>query len=219
MKVCGVNSQWVKDLVIKRASEIFQPHITDKLEEIIQPWYLGCDSATPTSTYEPKTILFNHRWGVYTGAEWFFEAMDELWETRKDFQVWTSLKEMNKPYAKYIGHADRDVYMNQMSKAHFGVGTFQGYSAWSMSATDGLSRGVPYLLPNDFCYPEMVGDEYPLLYNGKGEFKDMVVKLLDGDIERPDVTHIAESLLWEHQLKSWKVEENFVDNARKTFDK
>jgi hypothetical protein len=47
----------------------------------------------------------------------------------------------------------------------------------------------------------------------------MVVKLLDGEIERPDITHIAQSLLWESQLKSWKIEENFVNNARITFDK
>jgi hypothetical protein len=45
----------------------------------------------------------------------------------------------------------------------------------------------------------------------------MVVKLLDGEIERPDVTHIAESLLWEHQLKSWKIEENFINNLRTEF--
>ena len=218
MKVCGVNSQWVKDLVIKRASETFQPYITDKLEEIIQPWYLGCDSATPTGEYDDKTIVFNHREGVYTGSEWFFETMDELWKERQDFKVYTSLKDMGKPYTKYIGHSDRDVYLNQLSKAHFGVGTFQGYSAWSMSATDGLSRGVPYLLPNDFCYSEMVDDDYPLLYNSKDEFKEMVVKLLDGEIKRPDVTHIAEALLWENQLKSWNIEENFVNMARKSFD-
>ena len=107
--------------------------------------------------------------------------------------------------------------MDQLAEAHFGVGTFQGYSAWSMSATDGLSRGVPYLLPNDFCYPEMVGNDYPLLYNGKQEFKEMVIKLLDGEIERPDVTHIAQSLLWESQLKSWKIEENFIGNLRTEF--
>jgi hypothetical protein len=126
---------------------------------------------------------------------------------------------MGKPYTKYIGAADRKVYLNQLSKAHFGVGTFQGYSAWSMSTTDGFSVGVPYLLPNGFCYPEMVGDDYPLLYNGKKEFKEMVIKLLDGDIERPDVTHLAQALLWESQIeKYWNVEKNFINTARKEFN-
>ena len=217
MEVCGVNSNYQKQVILKNAAKDFNPHIVEKLDEIIQPWYLGCDSATPSNGYDDKTIVFNHRAGSYTGSKWFFETMDELWKERQDFKVYTTLNEMDKPYTKYIGHADRGVYLNQLSKAHFGVGTFQGYSAWSMSTTDGLSRGVPYLLPNDFCYSEMVGDDYPLLYNSKSEFKEMVIKLLDGEIKRPDVTHIAESLLWESQLKTWDIEKNFIGNLRTEF--
>jgi len=219
MEVCGVNSNYQKDVILKNAALDFKPHIVEKLDKIIQPWYLGCDTATPSNGYDDKTIVFNHREGVYTGSKWFFETMDELWKERQDFKVYTTLKEMGKPYTKYIGAADRKVYLNQLSKAHFGVGTFQGYSAWSMSTTDGFSVGVPYLLPNDFCYPEMVGDDYPLLYNGKKEFKEMVIKLLDGDIPRPDVTHLAQSLLWESQIeKYWNVEENFIGNLRTKFN-
>ena len=81
MKVCGVNSQWVKDLVLNRAAEDFQPHIIEKLDKIIQPWYLGTDEFVPTKEYKKKTIVFNHRAGVYTGSEWFFETMDELFKT------------------------------------------------------------------------------------------------------------------------------------------
>lgn len=219
MEVCGVNSEYQKSVILKNAALDFQPHIIEKLDKIIQPWYLGCDTATPSNGYDDKTIVFNHREGVYTGSKWFFETMDELWKERQDFKVYTTLKEMGKPYTKYIGAADRKVYLNQLSKAHFGVGTFQGYSAWSMSTTDGFSVGVPYLLPNNFCYPEMVGGDYPLLYNGKKEFKEMVIKLLDGDIERPDVTHLAQSLLWESQIeKYWNVEKNFINTARKEFN-
>jgi len=219
MEVCGVNSNYQKSVILKNAAKDFQPHIVEKLDKIIQPWYLGCDSATPSNGYDDKTIVFNHREGVYTGSKWFWETMDELWKERQDFKVYTTLKEMGKSYTKYIGAADRKVYLNQLSKAHFGVGTFQGYSAWSMSTTDGFSVGVPYLLPNDFCYPEMVGNDYPLLYNGKKEFKEMVIKLLDGDIKRPDVTHLAQSLLWESQIeKYWNVDKNFINTARKEFN-
>ena len=41
-------------------------------------------------------------------------------------------------------------------------GTFQKYSAWSISTTDGLSVGVPYIFSDKLCYPEMVGKDYPL---------------------------------------------------------
>jgi hypothetical protein len=218
MEVCGVNSQWVKDLILQRASEDFQPHIIEKLDRIIQPWYLGCDSVQKSDGYDEKTIVFNHREGVYTGSKWFFDMMDSLWKTRRDFKVYTTLKDMGRPYTHYIGNADRSVYLNQLSKAHFGVGAFKGYSAWSMSVTDGLSVGVPYVLPKGFCYPEMVGRDYSLLYNDSEEFMRLVNGLLDGDIVRPDVQDIAEKLLWKNQLKSWNIQENFINTARKSFN-
>jgi hypothetical protein len=47
----------------------------------------------------------------------------------------------------------------------------------------------------------------------------MVIKLLDGDIPRPDVTHLAQALLWESQIeKYWNVEKNFIGNLRKEFN-
>jgi len=64
---------------------------------------------------------------------------------------------------------------------YLGVGTFQKYSAWSISTTDSLSMGVPYILPNKLCYPEMVGKEYPLLYSGKDEFLQKINGALDDD--------------------------------------
>jgi len=64
---------------------------------------------------------------------------------------------------------------------HVGVGTFQKYSAWSISTTDSLSMGVPYILPNKLCYPEMVGKDYPLLYEGRDGFLHKLNGALDDD--------------------------------------
>jgi hypothetical protein len=204
METCGVNSQWVKDLVIKRASEYFNQETLNKLDKIIQPWYLGCDE-WKEGTVEPKTILFNHRSDPYTGAEWFFEEMDKLWETRQDFRVLTSIASVDKPYVKSIRHPDRGIYMDNIGSADIGVGCFQKYSAWSMSATDGLSRNVPYILPRGLCYEEMVGDDYPLFYSGKKEFVSLITDYLDGNVERPNTKDIAEKLYWKNSLNNWKI--------------
>ena len=205
MKVCGVNSQWVKNLVIKRASEFLNQQTIDKLEQIIQPWYLGCDTFVEGNV-RPKTILFNHRADGYTGAEWFFEEMDKLWEQRQDFKVLTSIASVVKPYTESIRHPNREHYLNNVGSADIGVGCFTKYSAWSMSTTDGLSRGVPYILPKELCYEEMVGEDYPLLYKGKKEFVKMITDYLDGKIERPNTKPIAEKLYWKNQLKNWKID-------------
>ena len=44
METCGVNSQWLKDEVIKQANKYFNQSVLDKLENIIQPHQLGVDS-------------------------------------------------------------------------------------------------------------------------------------------------------------------------------
>ena len=107
--------------------------------------------------------------------------MDELYKQRQDFTVYTTLADLDRPYAKRVKISDRDEYLDFIRSMHVGVGTFQKYSAWSISTTDSLSMGVPYILPNKLCYPEMVGKDYPLLYEGRDEFLQRLNGALDDD--------------------------------------
>ena len=182
MEECGVNSIWLKELVLEKAKKYYNDDIISKLDKIIQPHYLGIDKINnveiPT---KKKTIIFNHRDNYYTGWSWFIEMMDTLYKQRQDFTVYTTLADLDKPYAKRVKISDRDEYLDFIRSMHVGGGTFQKYSAWSISTTDSLSMGVPYILPNKLCYPEMVGKEYPLLYNGKDEFLQKINGALDDD--------------------------------------
>ena len=178
MEECGVNSIWLKDFVIEKSKELLSDKQVNKLQDIIQPHYLGIDDVSPDHDYEPKTILFNHRDNDYTGYSWFVEQMDKLYEKRQDFKVFTTLTNLDRPYAERVRLSDRKEYLNFVRKIHMGVGCFKTYSAWSISTTDGLSQGVPYVLPNKLCYPEMVGKDYPLLYEEK-DFLSTIENMLD----------------------------------------
>jgi hypothetical protein len=49
-----------------------------------------------------------------------------------------------------------------------------------MSTMDGLSVGVPYVLPAGLCYPEMVGADWPLTHDGSdADFLRVVEDALD----------------------------------------
>ena len=182
MEECGVNSIWLKELVLEKAKEWYNKETISKLDEIIQPHYLGIDKINNVEVpTKKKTIIFNHRDNYYTGWTWFIDRMDELYKQRQDFTVYTTLADLDRPYAKRVKISDRDEYLDFIRSMHVGVGTFQKYSAWSISTTDSLSMGVPYILPNKLCYPEMVGKDYPLLYNGKDEFLQKVNGALDDD--------------------------------------
>jgi len=207
MDECGVNTKWLKDLIIEKSKLVYKKDITDRLEKIIQPHYLGVDDISTGHKHKPKTILFNHRDNEYTGYTWFVKRMDELWEKRQDFKVYTTLTDLDRPYAERVKLHSRDDYLNFVRSMHMGVGCFQKYSAWSISTTDGLSQGVPYVLPNGMCYPEMVGDEYPLLYNGANEFKSVIEGMLDNPYLRDTANAYLEPKLegfrWSERVLQW----------------
>jgi len=204
----GVNSMWLKNLVLEKAAWYFSSNIISELERKIQPHYLGIDSIDfSEEDFNEKTILFNSRDDSYTGFGWFIEEMDKLWKKRQDFKVITTIANIKRPYLGKIQYPSRQSYLDIIRKIHLHVGCFEGYSAWSIATTDALSRGVPSLLPNNFCYPEMLGADYPLLYNGRKEFMDKLVDFLDTPTRRQEmrtiIKPIMEDFLWEKRVPTW----------------
>lgn len=211
MEVCGVNSLWVKKKVLERASEIFNEDVIKKLENIIQPWYLGSDDWVKNDgRNDVPTFVFNHRINEYTGGEWFFDTMDKMWNKGYRFKVFTTNSKINKPYAENVRAVDRETYLSNISKAHWGIGAFNKYSAWSLSVVDGLSADVPYLLPKGLCYEEMVGDTYPYLYNDRKELESWIESILLGEFqikhEPYQLNSICTKLDWSKVLEGWEVE-------------
>ena len=209
MDECGVNTEWLKELVLDKAKCVYHPRVISELDDIIQPHYLGVDDISTGHNYKPKTILFNHRDNEYTGYTWFVKQMDELYKKRQDFKVYTTLTDLDRPYAERVKLHGRDDYLNFVRSMHMGVGCFQKYSAWSISTTDGLSQGVPYILPDKMCYPEMVGEQYPLLYksNNATSFKDTIENMLDNPTVRDEANKYLEPKLkgfrWSERVLKW----------------
>ena len=199
----GVNSEWLKKLVIERAAEHFNQNVCKELDRIIQPHYLGVDTVRSRSTnIIPKSIIFNHRDSAYTGWSWFVPLMDKLWKKRQDFTVYTTLTQADRWWNKRIDTPTRSEYLDLLGRMQFGVGCFQSYSAWSISVTDGLSVNTPYVLPGDLCYPEMVGTNYPYFYYDDEEFLTLCNLLLDHPSPF-DTSKIAQSMLWENRIATW----------------
>ena len=105
--------------------------------------------------------------------------MDKLWERRQDFEVWVPLAESKD--REYITNDkyDRVGYFSKLSSCYLGICAKQKYSGWAVSATDGMSVGVPYLFSDDDYYHEVAGKNG--FYYSQDRFVELVSELLDDE--------------------------------------
>ena len=185
MARCGINTQAQKDLVLKNAKEYFNDDVIAKLDDILVPQYLGWETPIyEKQTTDKKIIVYNHRPHTYKNYPWFLKQMDKLWEKRQDFEVWVPLAESRE--REYITNEkfDRVGYFSKLSSCRVGVCCRQKYEGWAISATDGMSVGVPYLFSDDGSYHELAGDDGVYYYNVDDALIDTIESFLDSDLLR-----------------------------------
>ena len=155
---CYLNTQHQKDLVLNQASETFNDDTLIKLDHILMPQHLGVDKKDIIDKVNPnpeKIIVFNHRPDTYKNFKQFIEVTDMLWKTRQDFKVWVPL--LGKPNRDYVitDKGDKEWYYKQLQKCCVGFSPKQVYGGWSVSTTDGMMNGVPYIMYDDTYYHEL----------------------------------------------------------------
>ena len=153
-------AQGQKDLILKNAKKHFNDDVITKLDKILEPQYLGWEIPKyDKQTTDKKIIVFNHRAHTYKNYPWFLKQMDKLWEQRQDFEVWVPLADSTEG-REYLTNDryERDGYFSKLSSCYIGICGKQNYAGWAISATDGMSVGVPYLFLDDGYYHELAGD-------------------------------------------------------------
>ena len=81
MDKCGINTQGQKNLILKNAKTHFNDDVVNRLDEILEPQYLGWEiTKYDKQTTDKKIIVFNHRPHTYKNYPWFLHQMDKLWK-------------------------------------------------------------------------------------------------------------------------------------------
>ena len=214
MVMCGINTQAQKDLVLKNAAEYFNDDVIKKLDNILVPQYLGWETPNyEKQTTDKKIIAYNHRPHTYKNYPWFLKQIDKLWYDRKDFEVWVPLAESRE--REYITNEkfDRFGYFSKLSSCRTGVCAKQKYAGWAISATDGMSVGVPYLFSDDGYYHELA-DYAGLYYENEEQFKTVTNNVLDNDNLRKEYSEKSlkrfEESKWEKAIYRFN---NLFDEA------
>ena len=206
---CGINTQGQKNLVIKNAKTHLNDDVVNRLDEILEPQYLGWEIPKyKKQTTDKKIIVFNHRPHKYKNFDWFLKQMDRLWNHRQDFEVWVPLIDsVSKPYMTNDKY-DRFGYFSKLSSCYLGVSCEQRYGGWAISATDGMSVGVPYMFSDDDYYHELANDA-GIYYDGGDEFFGKINNLLDNKNLRNDWSNKS---LERFEQGKWETAINQFDN-------
>ena len=213
MDKCGINTQGQKNLILKNAKTHFNNDVVNRLDEILEPQYLGWEIPKyEKQTTDKKIIVFNHRPHTYKNYPWFLEQMDKLWKQRQDFEVWVPLAESKEREYMTVDKYNRVGYFSKLSSCYLGVCAKQKYSGWAVSATDGMSVGVPYLFSDDDYYHELAGDDG--LYYSQNRFIELVSELLDDENMRDTWSQKAlkrfEKGKWENAIHQFN---NMLNNT------
>lgn len=170
---CYLNTEYQKQLVLKQARETFNEETVRKLDKILVPQRLGVDekdivdkiepNAIKLYPYEEKLLVFNHRPDTYKHFKEFVKVIDDLWELRRDFRVWIPL--LDKPTRDWMdtSSGDKQWYYKKLRTCYLGFSPKQTYGGWSVSTTDGMMNGCPYIMYDAPYYHEL---------NPQGEFFD-----------------------------------------------
>lgn len=158
MQRCYLNTQTQKNLVLAQASTTYTSHICDRLNTILVPHPPGVPAQHVVSSIDTQTekvIVFNHRPDVYKDFPAFLAAMRELRTHRQDFTVWVPLLNTSpEPWIITDKH-EKAEYYRLLRLARVGVAPKQNYGGWSISATDGLMNGCPYIFYDAEYYKEL----------------------------------------------------------------
>ena len=180
MEKCGVNTQGQKNLILKNTKKHFNDEVVKRLDEILEPQYLGWEIPKyEKQTTNKKIIVYNHRPHTYKNYPWFLEQMDKLWKQRQDFEVWVPLADSKEREYMTIDKYDRKGYFSKLSSCYLGVCAKQKYGGWAVSATDGMSVGVPYMFLDTDYYHELADDSG--IYYKEKDFVSMLNTMLNDE--------------------------------------
>ncbi len=138
--------------------------------------------------YEKFTFIYNHRLDGYKNYKDTFQQFDKLYAQGFDFQVILTAADsantnsMNKrPYAKiknFVKHSD---YLKELSKCHANATNSQ-HETYCISIAESIMNDQIIFAPNDCTFPELLGKDYPFLFNSLDEQYKKMKKVLESNV-------------------------------------
>ena len=150
-----------------------------------------------------RLIVFNHRPDTYKDFNNFMRILSDLRKVRQDFEVWIPLLERSTESWITTEKFNKQRYYKKLQRCRVGFSPKQVYGGWSVSTTDGIMNGCPYIMYDADYYREL---------NPTADFfstNDTAIHLLNKYLDDEDYrnkkslisqTYLKENLIYENEI-------------------
>ena len=214
MERCYLNTQSQKNLVLKQSTETFNKGTLIKLKDILTPHHLGVKESdiVEPNTNTDKLIVFNHRPDTYKDFNNFMKVLESLREVREDFTVWIPLLEKSDKDWITTEKFNKQRYYKKLQQCRVGFSPKQVYGGWSVSTTDGIMNGCPYIMYDADYYQEL--NPTADFFTENSTAVNLLNKYLDDPGYRNEMSvksqsHLRENLIYTAEIKNIS---DYIDN-------
>jgi len=217
MQRCYLNTQSQKNLVLNQASEVFNKGTIAKLDDILTPHHLGVkeqDVVEPNKSTD-KLIVFNHRPDTYKDFGNFMKVLEDLRQQRQDFTVWIPLLEKSDKSWITTEKFNKQRYYKKLQQCRVGFSPKQVYGGWSVSTTDGIMNGCPYIMYDADYYQEL--NPTADFFTENSSAVNLLNKYLDDEDYRNQMSvksqqYLKENLIYKDEIKKMS---DYIDDLIK----
>ena len=213
MEKCYLNTQHQKDLVIDESIKTFSVDKIFKLNTILEVQHLGVKSEDIVEPLQStsKTIVFNHRPDAYKDFNNFMKVVTKLREQREDFDVWIPLLDSAPESWIDTSKYNKERYYKKLQTCRVGFSPRQVYGGWSVSTTDGIMNGCPYIMWDDTYYKEL--NPTADFFSDYPEAIELLNKYLDDEDYRNEKSkqsqqHMKVNLIYANEIANMS---NYID--------
>lgn len=214
MERCYLNTQSQKNLVLKQSAETFNKGTVIKLKDILTPHHLGVKESdiVEPNTNTDKLIVFNHRPDTYKDFNNFMKVLESLREVREDFTVWIPLLEKSDKDWITTEKFNKQRYYKKLQQCRVGFSPKQVYGGWSVSTTDGIMNGCPYIMHDADYYQEL--NPTADFFTENSTAVNLLNKYLDDPEYRNEMSiksqsHLRKNLIYTAEIKNIS---DYIDN-------
>lgn len=140
--------------------------------------------------FDKFTFVYNHRIATYKRTEDTFAVFDKLHSEGYDFQVIVTGADSGnlasvakRPYVRVVQLQTREAYFRFLSKCHANV-INSVHETFCIAITESMLFEHVVIAPRRCTFPELLGEDYPLLFNSVDEEYAMVKKTLEGQFQQ-----------------------------------